>query len=149
MKKKKIRAILLEDNEGVRSLITTLLESRGYEIFAFASPAVCPLLKQPACRCDADSRCADILISDLAMPFVTGIQFLKNQKAKHCKTPYIAMMSGNWKKDEASQASELGCKVFDKPFSISEMEAWLDYIEKNIDLKRELSDAIFENSAGI
>ena len=149
MKKEKIRAVLLEDNEGVRSLITTLLESRGYEIFAFATPAVCPLLKKPDCSCDGNSRCADILISDLAMPFVTGIQFIKTQKAKQCKAPYMAMMSGNWHQDEAAKAKSLGCKVFDKPFSISEIETWLDYVEKNINLDRELSNAIFENSGGI
>lgn len=143
---KKIRAVLLEDNDLIRSLISTVLESRGYEVFKFATPAICPLQKKPSCNCADHSRCADILLSDLEMPSVTGIEFITNQKAKHCKTPYIAMMSGNWPAEDVVTAKKLGCKVFNKPFSMSEMEEWLDEVEKNIDLKRELSDAIFENS---
>lgn len=56
------------------------------------------------------------------------------------------MMSGNWPKEDMTIAKKLGCKVFNKPFTISEMDEWLDDVEKNIDLDRELSNAIFENS---
>ena len=143
---RKIRVILLDDNELIRSLMSTVLESRGYEVFKFATPAICPLQKKPACNCTDTSRCADILLSDLGMPSVSGIEFIKNQKAKKCKTPYIAMMSGNWPKEDVTIARKLGCKIFNKPFNISEMEEWLDYVEKNIDLDPELSNSIFENS---
>jgi len=142
---KKIRAILLEDNELIRSLLSTVLESRGYEVFKFSSPAICPLQKKPDCSCADHSRCADILLSDLGMPSVSGIEFITNQKDKHCKTPYIAMMSGNWPNKDLAMAKKLGCKVFNKPFNISEIEEWLDDVEKNIDLDRELSNAIFES----
>jgi len=80
------------------------------------------------------------------MPSVSGIEFIKNQKAKKCKTPYIAMMSGNWSTGDVVSARKLGCKVFNKPFNMSEMDEWLDEVEKNINLDRELSNAIFENS---
>jgi len=56
------------------------------------------------------------------------------------------MMSGNWPTEDVATARELGCKIFNKPFNMSEMEEWLNYIEKNIDLDRELSNTIFENS---
>jgi DNA-binding response OmpR family regulator len=145
----KIRAILLEDNDLIRSLMSTVLESRGYEVFKFATPAICPLQKKPECNCTDKSRCADIILSDLGMPSVSGIEFIKNQKAKHCKTPYIAMMSGNWPTEDVAIAKKLGCKIFNKPFNMSEMEEWLNEVEKNIDLDRELSNTIFENSGGI
>lgn len=143
---RKIRSVLLEDNEFLRSLMSTVLESRGYEVFTFATPAICPLQIKPDCSCAAHSRCADIILSDLEMPSVSGIEFIKNQKAKHCKTPYIAMMSGNWSAKDVTTAQELGCKVFNKPFNMPEIEEWLNAVEKNIDLDRELSNAIFENS---
>ena len=56
------------------------------------------------------------------------------------------MMSGNWPNEDLAMAKKLGCKVFNKPFDLSEIDAWLDDVEKNIDLDRELSNTIFENS---
>lgn len=149
MNTSKIRVLLLEDNENVSCLMTTLLESRGYEVIKFASAAVCPLQESPDCTCGDGSRCADIIISDLGMPFVSGIEFIKNQRNKHCKAPNMAMMSGSWQRDEIKTAEELGCKIFSKPFHISEIQGWLDSVEKNINLDRELADDIFKNSAGI
>jgi hypothetical protein len=83
------------------------------------------------------------------MPFVSGIEFIKSQRDKHCKAPYMAMMSGSWQRDEIDKAEELGCKVFSKPFHISEMHDWLDSVEASINLDRKLADDIFKNSAGI
>ena len=143
---RKIRALLLEDNDLIRSLMSTVLESRGYEVFKFSTPAICPLQKTPACGCADNSRCADIILSDLGMPAVSGIEFIKNQKEKKCKTPYIAMMSGNWPAEDVKTARELKCKVFNKPFNMAEIEEWLDDVEKNINLNRKLVNDIFENS---
>ena len=106
MNNKKIRVLLLEDNEGVSGLLTTVLESRGYEVVKFDTPAICPLQKNPDCTCGDESRCADIVLSDLGMPFVTGIEFIKNLREKNCKAPYVAMMSGNWQDDEIDKAIE-------------------------------------------
>jgi hypothetical protein len=58
-------------------------------------------------------------------------------------------MSGNWPTEDEAIARKLGCKIFNKPFNMSEMEEWLDYVEKNINLDRELSNSIFESSGGI
>ncbi len=149
MNNQRIRVLLLEDNEDVRGLMTTLLESRGYEVVKFASAAVCPLQKTPECSCNDASRCADIILSDLGMPFISGIEFIKNQREKACKAPYMAMMSGNWQRDEISKAEELKCKIFSKPFHIAEINEWLDEVEKSINLDRELSNDIFQNSGGI
>jgi DNA-binding response OmpR family regulator len=148
MANRTIRVLLLEDNENVSCLMTTLMESRGYEVVKFASAAVCPLQKTPECTCSTTSRCADIIISDLGMPFVSGIEFIRNQRHKQCKAPYMAMMSGSWQADEITKAENLGCKIFKKPFHISEINEWLDEVEQEIDLNSKLVDDIFENSGG-
>jgi CheY-like chemotaxis protein len=149
MNKERMRVLLLEDDEHIRDLMTDLFKSRGYEVVHFATPAVCPLQQKPDCICDEHSRCADIILSDLEMPFLTGLQFIENQKNKNCKAPYLAMMSGNWNHHEVEKAKELGCKVFYKPFKISEITEWLVYIEQNINLNRRLTDFIIENSENI
>jgi len=140
MEKNKIRVILLEDNEVNRNVLCDLFDMRGYEVFAFETPAICPLQLLPECRCNANERCADIILSDLGMPIISGLQFIENQKHKNCKVLHVAMMSGNWGKEELVKAKELGCKIFHKPFQINDINEWLDEVEKNISLDRKLKD---------
>ena len=105
---RKLRAIILEDYEGQRESLSEILKLRGYEIYAFETPAICPLQLMPECRCHKNERCADIIISDIRMPLVTGLEFIKNQKDKGCKCPSIALISGHWNEEELSKAENLG-----------------------------------------
>ncbi len=144
MGKNKIRVILLEDNEGSRAVLCEVFARRGYEVFVFGTPAICPLQIRPECRCDQNERCADIIFSDLEMPVIDGLQFIENQRKKQCKTPFIAMMSGNWGEKELLRAQELRCKIFHKPFEIKEINGWLDELEEHINFDRKLTDWVKE-----
>ena len=149
MEKDKIRVILLEDNEVIRNVLCELFNRRGYEVFAFETPAICPLHLLPECRCNENESCADIILSDLEMPTISGLQFIKNQKDKSCKILHFAMMSGKWEKEELLKAKDLGCKIFHKPFQINDFNEWLDEVEKNISLERKLTDWFKELSGDI
>ena len=148
MEQNRIRIILLEDNDANRKLLCRLFDRRGYEVFAFPTPAVCPLQRLPECRCDGNERCADIILSDLDMPLVTGLQFIENQKQKNCKVVHAAIMSGNWQEDAVLKARELGCKIFHKPFEIREINDWLDEIDNSTNLERRLTDWLKEPADG-
>jgi CheY-like chemotaxis protein len=137
---RKLRAIILEDDEALKELLGEILSLRGYDIHAFDNPAICPLQLAPECKCHENERCADILLSDINMPFITGLEFIRNQKDKGCKIPYIALLSGDWGAERLSEAENLGCKTFSKPFKLEEIKGWLDEVEKNIDLSTELLD---------
>lgn len=71
----KIRALVFEDNDQLRSLISTILEMRGYEVFTFSEPGSCPLYLKDKCPCPLKHTCADIIITDINMPSVTGLDF--------------------------------------------------------------------------
>jgi CheY-like chemotaxis protein len=137
---RKLRAIILEDDEVLKEVLSEILRLRGYEIYAFDTPAICPLQLAPECECHENERCADILLSDINMPLITGLEFIRNQKDKGCKSPYTALISGEWSAERLSEAESLGCKTFPKPYSLKEINDWLDDIEKNIDLSIELRD---------
>jgi CheY-like chemotaxis protein len=135
-----MRAFLLEDDDTIRNMMSEILAARGYEVYAFANPAICPLQVEPECRCSAKQACTDIIISDLDMPNMTGLDFIDNQKEKNCKCQHVALMSGGWEEQDLSRAQDLGCKTFAKPFSFQEFYEWLDEVEKAIEPSRELAN---------
>jgi CheY-like chemotaxis protein len=134
----KLRIILLEDNEAVRSVLSQALDRRGYEVFSFSNPMICPLQLKPECRCDENQACTDIIVSDMDMPNMTGLGFIENQKKRNCKCQYIALMSGRWTESDLQRAHELGCKTLAKPFPFHEFFEWLDEVERKIESTREL-----------
>jgi CheY-like chemotaxis protein len=133
-----LRIILLDDNEAVRSLLSEIFTDRGYEVFAFSNPSICPLQMLPECRCEPNQTCTDIIVSDMDMPSMTGLSFIENQKKKNCKCQHVVLMSGSWTEQALLRAHELGCKTFAKPFSFEEFNEWLDEVEGSIDSTREL-----------
>ena len=124
----KLRIILLDDNDGVRNFLSEVLTDRGYEVFSFSNPAICPLQVLPECRCGPNQTCTDM----------TGLEFIENQKKKNCKCQHVVLMSGSWTDQDLSRAHELGCKTFAKPFTFEEFCEWLDEVERSIEPTREL-----------
>ena len=136
----KFRVILIEDSKAILRLLSETFGDRGYEIFGFSNPAICPLQMIPECRCGVNQTCTDIIVSDLNMPNLTGLSFIENQKKKNCKCKHVALISANWTEQELSLAHKLGCKIFTKPFFFQEFDEWLDKVETSIDPTRKLSD---------
>ena len=134
----KYRVLLLEDNASILRLLTELFQDRGYEVLGFSNPAICPLQMTPECRCGANQRCTDIIISDLQMPNITGLKFIENQRRKKCKCQHVALISAHWKEEDLSLAHDLKCKTFAKPFFFKELDEWLDEVEASIEPTREL-----------
>ena len=142
----KKRALLLEDNEGIKDFLTLILNQYDYEVIHFDSPDVCPLQLYPECKCYINERCVDVIISDLEMPLVDGLTFVENQKKKGCKAPYVALASGNWDVQKLIRATECGCKSFVKPFKVLEIYEWLDEIDNDINLNRTLTNWFDEST---
>jgi CheY-like chemotaxis protein len=134
----KLRIVLLDDNDVLRSILSEVLAGRGHEVLAFSNPAICPMQLTPECRCKANQTCTDIILSDLEMPKMTGLGFIENQKKKNCKCQHVVLMSGNWTEHDLQRAHELGCKTLAKPFSLDEFLEWLDEVKRGIESTREL-----------
>ncbi len=143
----RVRVILLDDNEGVRSILTEILKERGYEVFPYSDPGICPLQLERECLCSKGQACADIIISDVDMPSMTGLEFIENQKKKNCKIRHVVLISGGWTEERLERAHNLGCKTFSKPFPFGQFHNWLDEIEKSIEPTRELTNWFQENGS--
>jgi CheY-like chemotaxis protein len=81
-----------------------------------------------------------LIISDLNMPFVRGLDFLEQQISKGCKVRNLALMTGELQNADRARADRLGIRVFEKPFRIADIEKWADEAEAAIPLNRKLSD---------
>jgi len=136
--KNKVRIILLDDLESIRISMGKYLELSGYEVFSYNSPTICPLMLKPECRCSENQSCVDIIISDLDMPGMSGLNFIQNQKDKNCKCRHIALMSGLWTAEKLDHADELRCKIFTKPVLPQDILIWIKAVEKGINPDREL-----------
>ncbi|NIO04767.1 MAG: hypothetical protein GTN74_09180 [Proteobacteria bacterium] len=138
----RLRAFVFEDNEALRGTISSILKSRGYEVFSYSEPLACPAYLDRECPCLEDYACGDIFITDNGMPKMTGLEFIENQLRHGCKAieKNKAVMSGAWTDSEREQGQRLRCRTFEKPFKTNELLSWLDECEKRVDPHRKLSD---------
>lgn len=137
---KKRRAILIEDDDLVRLTLESILESRGYEVHSYSEPMFCPIFLDSECICSLVFPCTDIIITDLNLPNVTGLDFIEHQIEIGCKVNNIAVMSGYWTDQGLEKAEKIGCQIFEKPFDLKDLHQWLDGVEKRINPIRELAD---------
>ena len=136
----RIRAVVIDDEDVIRDLIYDILKNRGYEAHAFSEPLFCSVYLDSECPCPVEHFCTTIVITDIDMPNMTGLEFLEHQKSMGCKFQNVAVMSGRWTGEELEHAKSLDCHMFKKPFKIDELEKWLDECEKKLDHNGKLSD---------
>lgn len=123
----KLRVLLLEDDPSLSALLKTVLSKRGHQVMAFTDPTACPVFVNPECKCPQEFPCADVVISDITMPNMTGVEFFKLQRERGCKAldANKALMSAA-NQENLAAVDELGCHFFKKPFRLAEIISWVD-----------------------
>lgn len=77
----KFRAIVIDDDESCRSLLSMMLQQRGYEVVCLPYPTACPLFEDEECSCLQEEVCGYFLFSDNRMPGISGLEFVERQLA--------------------------------------------------------------------
>jgi DNA-binding response OmpR family regulator len=121
------KALILDDDPVMLEILKKHLEIRGYEVLGFSNPALCPLFT--AHSCSSDTPCPDVIVTDLVMSTVNGIQFINEVKRKGCVDSHIALISGLWTEATLKWAAEFGVKVLHKPLNLQHLTEWLNTIE--------------------
>ena len=134
------RAVILDDNSTIRRVLWKLFDDRGYEVFTFPDPGLCPLQVVRECPCPPAAYCADVIVTDLNMVNGNGIDFLEQLVQKGCKQRYYALMSGNFSDADLARSARLGCRLFKKPLDIAQLTAWVEEVERSVPPERTLFD---------
>jgi len=137
------KAFVFDDNSEMRSAIAATLEFHGFEVVAFPRGALCS-----RCRVPTGSACADVLLTDVSMPGVTGLEFVVHQAMVGCGVPLenMGLISATWPRTDRSRIEAFGCRTFSKPYAADELAQWLSDCKARIDPDRILCSA-FEKTA--
>jgi CheY-like chemotaxis protein len=111
--------LLIDDHDGVRLTTVTLLEELGYRVTAL--PDGVQAVELP----DEELEAVDILISDYAMPLMSGTEVIRKLRAKKNALPAI-IITGH--ADAISNVPE-SVRVLNKPFTLTQLQEAIAAVE--------------------
>lgn len=125
---KKLKVVILESDPVVLDLLKGLLIFKGHNVFVFPDPTICPLFKISHCDCSKDYSCVDVIIADVGMPNMGGIDFFERQMQRGCKIPagQKLLLGDPVSPEQQAAIAKLGCQYIQKPFNTFEIINWLD-----------------------
>src|SRR5215470_13588027 len=132
------RVVIFDDDHLIRFALWDLFDRRGYCVFTFPDPGLCPLYVIERCPCPPNTRCADLILSDVNMTCSNGLDFVEALIQKGCRQPHIALMSGDFSDEDMQRGAKLGCTMFTKPLDFAKVAEWADSAEKVIPPDRRL-----------
>src|SRR5215467_1156312 len=125
-----IRFLVVDDEESIRRLCMTVAQGMGFTSMEAGSgeQALCLLQEEPA----------HIILTDLIMPRMSGLEFLERAKKMLPRTE-VAVMTGHGSIETAVQAMKLGAYDYiSKPFSpLEELRLFLRRMAEKIELIEE------------
>jgi two-component system response regulator AtoC len=125
----KVRFMIVDDHPSIRKLCMTVGAAAGFSCVE-AESAVAALA-----QLETDSP--DIILADLMMPNMSGLEFLPHVKQLLPRTE-IAIMTGHGSVETAVQAMKLGAYDYiTKPFRIEELKLLLQRMAEKVNLVAE------------
>ena len=110
------RILVVDDEPVVRELAVEILRRSGYE------PHGVPSAKHALELLDEERF--DLVVSDVVMPEMTGVEFLYELRERLPDLPVVLMTGGSKEPERATKAVALGaCSLLYKPFSHAELKA--------------------------
>ena len=115
---KEKKVLIVDDNPNMSSLLSDILE-------IFECKSVCAPDGEEALKCLKNEK-FDMVITDLRMPKMHGINLLKTVKENYPSLPVVVItgFSGDTTKDEAIDAQADGFLA--KPFRVNDIQGLLE-----------------------
>jgi DNA-binding response OmpR family regulator len=132
--------LLAEDQTDIRELIAMNLRGAGYEVTAVGDGL--------AALASQDERASDLLILDLMMPGMDGLEVCKALRAKQRSAPILMLTAKSTELDRVL-GLELGADDYlTKPFSLAELLARVKALLRRAELLRQ-AQAVGANAAAM
>ena len=111
---KNIRILLIDDNQEILAGLVNFLGSKGYEVVT--APDGLEGMK----IIDADHKGFDLVITDVVMPYVSGVGIVAVIKQKSPATPVIAITGMGEHPEKLAREANADI-VLVKPFDLKEL----------------------------
>jgi DNA-binding response OmpR family regulator len=132
-----MRILILDDDPDICALLEAALTGKGHTVISHSDPTEFPLFNKQICPCKPEDFCTDVLIADIVMPKIKGIEFVKDLRNKGCwplKLGNVAVMSGFLTLHYLNELHSMGIHYFRKPFELREIFNWLEKCQERVDL---------------
>jgi two-component system, NtrC family, response regulator AtoC len=125
----KIRLLIVDDEQSIRRLCITIGNTLGY-VCSEAESAEAALAR-------LDSETPDLVLTDLKLPTLSGVELLRQIKALLPRTE-VAIMTGHGSIESAVDAMKLGAYDYiEKPFRVEKMRLLLQRMAEKVRLVTE------------
>ena len=122
----KIRLQVVDDEQSIRRLCMTIGNSLGF--------ACSEAETAEAALASLDTETPDIVLTDLKLPSLSGVEFLRQVKAMLPRTE-VAIMTGHGSIESAVDAMKLGAYDYiEKPFRVEKMRLLLQRMAEKVRL---------------
>ena len=140
---RKRRILVVDDDPAMRASLAVLLQSWNFEVFQAGDAAEGGRV--------AERQDPDIVITDVVMPGISGLELLRNLKTGNPHRP-VLLITAQGSIDMAVEAMKRGAKDFlTKPLTdLPKLKSLLDDAERELELRRKVKrlSARAENEAG-
>lgn len=128
----RLNILVLDDEPRVRNEIEEFLNRKDYRIYTAARPSEAFGI--------AEEENVDIVILDIKLPEMDGLQVLKKLKEKHTELEVI-MISGHGDMNSVIEAMRLGAAdFFQKPFRLFEINGSIERTKRYIRLQKKIKE---------
>jgi CheY-like chemotaxis protein len=109
-----VTILIVEDNDNLRNLMQRTLEAVGFSVLTAADGA------EGLRLCQEHDHAIDLLVSDLVMPRLNGIQLSEQVRASHpaMRLLFVTGFAGEF--PEVHELIKVGATILEKPFLPSE-----------------------------
>jgi DNA-binding response OmpR family regulator len=115
------RILLAEDDADMRSLLATALRRDGYQVIEVVDGVALLERLGKSVLGRADGGSVDLIIADIRMPSLSGLDVLTRFRRAAGTTPFI-LITGFGDAGTHLEAARLGAAaVFEKPFDLDEL----------------------------
>jgi DNA-binding NtrC family response regulator len=111
--------LIAEDDAGIRDLILTTLRRRGFTVLSAVDG------REAMDLIEARDVAIDVLVSDIAMPEIGGIELLGLARARRPEMALV-MMSGTNRLELRSDAIASDVTLLEKPFTLQDLTDSVD-----------------------
>jgi len=125
---KKLKVVIFEDGQATLNRFKEVFKFKGHDVLSYSASTSCPLFKDTQCDCPKDSPCADVVVADMAMKHMSGLEFFEHQRKRGCKTPdgNKLLLVDEITADQKRAISNLGCGFIKKPCNEYDLANWME-----------------------